>query len=219
MSSRERLVDTMRDLLSRQGYAATGLNQLVAESGSPKGSIYHFFPGGKEQIAAEAVTRAGVEAAAATSLAFANTATAAEAVDAIVGWLGGQLRDSDFRYGCSIAATALQVDAGSERLRLACADAFTTWLDALSDGLTDAGWAPGEARSRATVALASIEGALVLSRAQRSLWPLDHVRRQLSRDLSIDLTAGLAGDLTATATADPTVAGDTDRSGGTARAR
>ena len=62
-SSRERLLDSAVDLLQRQGYRGTGLNELLERSGAPRGSLYHYFPGGKEQIGAEAIARAGGQVA------------------------------------------------------------------------------------------------------------------------------------------------------------
>jgi len=63
--SRDRLLDSAVDLLQRQGYHGTGLNELLERSEAPRGSLYHYFPGGKEQIGAEAIARAGGQVAAA----------------------------------------------------------------------------------------------------------------------------------------------------------
>ena len=51
-ATRDRIVDASAELFRRQGYNATGVKQIVTEAQAPFGSLYHFFPGGKEQLAA-----------------------------------------------------------------------------------------------------------------------------------------------------------------------
>lgn len=172
---RERLIDGMRTLLQTKGYAAAGLNELVALSGSPKGSIYHYFPGGKEQIAAESLRRSGKEAAAATTEAFRRHRSSKAAVVAIVSWQIDQLVHSNYRYGCPIATTALEAASESTLLQEACSDAYSTWLASLSEGLIANGSSRAAAERDSVVMLAAIEGALLLSRAQRSPMPLQHL--------------------------------------------
>lgn len=192
------MIASMQVLLGTQGYSATGLNQLVADSGFPKGSIYHHFPGGKEEIAAAAVRKAGTDSANATRQAFRATDTAADAVVGVITWLAEQLRSSSYRYGCSIAAASLGVGGDAPELRQACADAFESWLDAVADGLVGVGWSADAARSDAGVILATIEGALVMSRATGTTDVLDRVcsdveRRLRERSPGTAITVG-AGD-------------------------
>src|SRR3954467_10507810 len=112
--SRERLLDSAVDLLQRQGYHGTGLNELLERSEAPRGSLYHYFPGGKEQIGAEAIARAGDQpAAAGVHLAAAVVRllrarpSVADAVEALAGLLAAGLEASDFERGCPVATTAL----------------------------------------------------------------------------------------------------------------
>ena len=170
--TRDRLVSTMGRLMQAQGYAATGLNQVVADSGAPKGSLYHYFPHGKEQLAAEAIEVAGEEAAAAFGQAFATEADPVEALRAVVGWLQHELVRSDFRYGCPIATVALETSSQSARIRDACRRAYRGWQVAISTGLQTHGRSPERADPDAVLALCAIEGALLLSRTERSVEPL-----------------------------------------------
>ena len=87
--SRDRLLDAAVDLLQRQGYHGTGLNELLERSGAPRGSLYHYFPGGKEQIGAEAIARAGEQVAAAVAHLLRTKPSVADAVEALAGLLAG----------------------------------------------------------------------------------------------------------------------------------
>ena len=161
---RERMIETMHHQLQSRGYAASGLNELVANSGAPKGSMYHYFPGGKEEIAAAALRQAGVAAGVATREVFRRHRSAAAATKATINWLSTQLVESDFRYGCPIATTTLEMASESQTIQHAC-----------RDGLTSHGIDHRTAKRLGTVMLSAIEGALILSRAQRDVTPLRQV--------------------------------------------
>src|SRR3954453_12156456 len=94
--SRERLLDSAVDLLQRQGYHGTGLNELLERSGAPRGSLYHYFPGGKEQMGAEAIARAGGRGAPAWVPLPAAKPAVADAGEALAGLLAAGLEASDF---------------------------------------------------------------------------------------------------------------------------
>jgi TetR/AcrR family transcriptional repressor of lmrAB and yxaGH operons len=178
-TARDRLVSTMGRLMQAQGYAATGLNQVVADSGAPKGSLYHYFPQGKEQLAAEAIQAAGEQAAAAFGQAFAAEPDPVAALRAVVEWLRHELVRSDFRYGCPIATVALEVSSRSARLRDACRSAYRAWQVTISAGLRAQGRGPERADPDAVLVLSAIEGALLLSRTERSVEPLAVLSRRL----------------------------------------
>src|SRR4051812_5695813 len=112
--SRERLLDSAVDLLQRQGYHGTGLNELLERSEAPRGSLYHYFPRGKEQIGAEAIARAGDQVAAAVVHLLRAKPSVADAVEALAGLLAAGLETSDFERGCPLATPALEGTPGSE---------------------------------------------------------------------------------------------------------
>jgi len=178
-SSRERLLDAAVDLLQRQGFHGTGLNELLARSGAPRGSLYHYFPGGKEQICAEAIARAGGQVASAVAHLLRAKPSVAEAVDALAGLLAAGLEASDFERGCPVATTALEVSAHSDPLRAAADASFESWLAPLRERLEAAGFPGEQAAQRADLVIAALEGALLLARARRDAGVLRGVGRLL----------------------------------------
>ena len=170
--SRQRMIRTMGRLLQRQGFHATGLNQVVAESGAPKGSLYHHFPAGKEQLAVEAVRSAGEHAAGAMASTLASRTTAAEAIRAVVTGMAVALERSGFEYGCPIATVALEVSSDSAPVREACDEVFASWERLIAGRLVADGAAPTAAAETATVVLAALEGGLILARTRQDPDPL-----------------------------------------------
>lgn len=165
------MVRTAAELFRTQGYHATGLNQVLTEGGAPKGSLYFHFPGGKEQLAVEAVALAGSDLRDALTAALAAEPDPAKALPQALEVLGQQLLASDFRSGCPIATVALDAAADSEPIRVACEEVYTSWQAVIAAHVGD--------EDLATVALAAIEGALLLARTSRSLEPLHAVGARL----------------------------------------
>jgi TetR/AcrR family transcriptional regulator, lmrAB and yxaGH operons repressor len=178
-SSRDRLLDAAVDLLQRQGYHGTGLNELLERSGAPRGSLYHYFPGGKEQTGAEAMARAGDQVAAAVAHLLRTKPSVADAVQALADLLAAGLEASEFERGCPVATTALEVAPRSEPIRAAVQASFESWLAPLRERLEAAGFGPGEAQRRADLTIAALEGALVLARARQNADVLREAGRQL----------------------------------------
>src|ERR1700710_2839579 len=110
--TRQRMLDTAAELFHTQGYHATGLNQLISVGGAPKGSLYFHFPGGKEQLAAEALAVSGAQLCEVREKLFVQAPDAATGIESVVNTLAKSLLDSDFRRGCPLATVAL--DAASE---------------------------------------------------------------------------------------------------------
>ncbi len=167
--------------MQRQGFYATGLNQLLTESGAPKGSLYFHFPGGKEQVAAEAVADARERFRAGIERAIGGAASAGEVVRNLVRAMADGLESSGYVEGCPIATVALETSATSEALRSACRAAFRSWEDAIAARLEQFGWEQDAARSFAVVLLAALEGGLLLARTERDVSPLLTVGEQLAR--------------------------------------
>jgi AcrR family transcriptional regulator len=177
--SRDRLLDSAVDLLQRQGYHGTGLNELLERSEAPRGSLYHYFPGGKEQIGAEAIERAGGQVAAAVVHLLRAKPSVADAVEALAGLLAAGLEASDFERGCPVATTALEVATRSEPIRVAVRASFESWLAPLRERLEATGWPREEAARRADLIIAALEGALVLARARQDADVLRDAGRRL----------------------------------------
>ncbi len=177
---REKLIGSAITLFRRQGYAATGLNEILALSGAPKGSLYHYFPKGKEELGAEAVRQAGAAVTAVLGQLRDSTTTAPQFIEAYCTLLGGWVEKSGYSEGCPIATTLLETVPQSERIAAAGRAAFDEWTAIIAAVHQRDGMAPEAARARAGLDLAAIEGALLLMRVQQSPAPLQNVARALS---------------------------------------
>ena len=171
--TKARIVGTAGELFRRKGYTGTGLKQIVAGSGAPFGSIYHFFPGGKQQLAAEVIATSG---RAYQELVMAILDQAPDAVTAVeTGFAAAAetLVATDYADACPIATLALEVASTDEALRTATAEVFASWVDAGAERFVRWGFAPADAHRLAIVLITSLEGAFVLCRAARSTEALD----------------------------------------------
>lgn len=185
--TRQRMLETAAALFHTQGYHATGLNQLVSVGGAPKGSLYFHFPGGKEQLAAEALELSATRLCDALRAVLAAADTPAAAVEAIVDLLAQNLVDLDFRGGCPLSTVALDAAAVSEPIRKACADGYASWTGAIAEALARHGADAETAERLATVALAGIEGGLLLARTMRDVAPLRAVAAHLRTTIEAEV--------------------------------
>jgi AcrR family transcriptional regulator len=171
-TTRDRIVDSSAELFRRQGYAATGVKQIVVEARAPFGSLYHFFPGGKEQLGAEAIRTSG---ALYEQLIPAVFDPAPDVVTGVRNFFAGaaeHLRKTDYADACPIATVALEVSSSSETMRQACAEVFEGWIAAGAKVHAGAGVSREKARELTIAMLAALEGAFVLARALRTTEPL-----------------------------------------------
>jgi TetR/AcrR family transcriptional repressor of lmrAB and yxaGH operons len=167
--TRDRVLKTAAALFRSQGYHATGLNQVLAEGGAPKGSLYFHFPGGKEQLAVESLQLSGSE--------LCEELKQTQSLDEVIELLGRRLVESDFQDGCPIATVALDAAGASEQIRQACDGAYVSWELVIADRLERLGIE--NAQALATTVLAAIEGALLLARTRKDLAPLHRVGEHL----------------------------------------
>jgi AcrR family transcriptional regulator len=173
------MIESAALLMRERGVQATSFSEVLAHSGAPRGSIYHHFPGGKAQLIEEATQYAGEFTAAALAAALAQEDPVA-AIARFTSMWRRILTRSDFADGCPVVAATLEGDAPASA-RAAAAGAFSNWERLLADGLEPHGIAPERSASIATLAIAAIEGAVVLARAQRSTGPLERVADELER--------------------------------------
>ena len=173
------MVVTTAKLLRRQGYNGTGLNQIVAEAEAPKGSLYFYFPGGKEQLAAEAIAASAEYLD--RALVSCERATTVESLDVYLVEAANVLERTGYTEGCPIATVVLEVGVTSELIGKACADAVGVQVDRISRWFERDGLTPEPARQRAQLVYAAIEGSLMLAKARRSVEPLMTLRTQLPR--------------------------------------
>jgi AcrR family transcriptional regulator len=162
--TRDRILFAAAELFRRQGYNGTGLKQVVTEAGAPFGSLYHHFPGGKQQLAEEVIGTAGAFFEALVTSVYDEQQAPEDSVRAVFTGAAETLEATDYEDACPIATVALEVASTDERLREATAAVFARWTEALTERLGD--------RDEALGVIAALEGAFVLSRAARSTEPM-----------------------------------------------
>lgn len=173
VNTKERILAVTAELLGRYGYTGTGLKQIVEQANAPFGSLYHFFPRGKEQLAEQVIHRSGRMYRELWETVFAAAPDPAAAMGHFFVGAAEVLRHTDYADACPIATVALEVASSSEPLRRATAEVFESWIRSVTARLVDAGATKAEARELAIFAIAALEGAFVLSRAMRTTEPVD----------------------------------------------
>ncbi|WP_027343882.1 TetR/AcrR family transcriptional regulator [Hamadaea tsunoensis] len=173
--TRTSMIKSAARLFQERGYEGTSFQDVLARSGAPRGSIYHHFPGGKEELAAEALRWYAQR----TREELGRSENVAEAVAAFLAASRRAMEKTGFVAGCPVAGVALDLaDAGSPLHRVV-AESLSGWLRVLTRALEREGRTPDQARSLATFVIAAIEGALLLSRTERSAQPIDDVSEHL----------------------------------------
>ncbi|AZM54420.1 TetR/AcrR family transcriptional regulator [Streptomyces sp. WAC 01529] len=186
-STRDRIVVVAARLIQRQGYVGTGIKQIAKEADATLGSVYHFFPGGKEAVAVAALAysaeefaemlREGLEGAG----AGAGDGGPGAAIERCAGELAVALRESGWIDGCPVTAAALETLGTDSEIQRVCAEALRGWERIVEERLAAAGLAPGDARELATTVISTLEGAEVTAQVSRSEEPLRAAGRQLAR--------------------------------------
>lgn len=176
---KDNLVRTAMRLFRRQGYASTGLQQIVAESGAPKGSLYHYFPSGKEALGEAVIGMAGKLIGETLSGLAARHREPKKFLQAYCKVMAGWMEESGFRSGCPIATTLLENAPQSPTITAAGRRALGGWIDIVAGVLSNRGRERREARTQAQLIIAAMEGALILSRIRRSARPILDVAKLL----------------------------------------
>jgi TetR/AcrR family transcriptional repressor of lmrAB and yxaGH operons len=176
---RDAIVATAAGLLRRQGYAATGVDEIASRSGAPKGSLYHYFPGGKDEIAVAAVSFAATRVTATLQRLSEQTTSTAALVKAYGRMLRDWMAQSQFRDGCPITTTLLETVPQSAALAAAGREAFGAWCAIIGRALIRDGYARAEARKLSVLVMSSLEGALILARVQGTGNAIDDVTELL----------------------------------------
>lgn len=177
--TRQKILTTTSNLIERQGYHATGLNQIVKESKTPRGSLYYYFPEGKEELASEAVAQRMRQMADHTRHFLGQIDDPVEAIHALIMDMVQRMLQENCCSGAPIAAVALEASNTSERLRKACADGYQGLQDVFAAKLVMGGFSAEKAASLATTINASIEGAVILSRTKQDAQILANVAHDM----------------------------------------
>jgi len=170
--TRDRIIVATNELFRRHGYNGTSLKQISDVSGATIGSIYHFFPGGKEALAVEVIATTGGAYRKLFQLIAADAEDPASAYGDFFDGAAAMLKETDFIDPCPIGTVAREVANTSEPIRVAASEVFASWAQAASDHLRAAGIPLAIADQLAVAFVSTVEGTFVLSRTHRSVEPL-----------------------------------------------
>ena len=179
-STRDHIIQTTSELLENQGYHATGLNEIVRESGAPKGSIYYYFPDGKEGITAEAVMFAGRMVSDRASVQLAELDDPADSIRFFVETIAHFVEESGFKSGGPLTIVSSETATTSDKINLVCREAYELVRLAFQTKLIASGFSEERAVNLAWVIVSAIEGGVILSRTYHTGEPLRKVARELA---------------------------------------
>jgi AcrR family transcriptional regulator len=181
-SSRAKMILATLDLLRGSGLTGAGINPIVEASGAPKGSVYHFFPAGKNQLVTAALKEAERAVGEGFRNVFSQSAPLTQKVRTLFSATATRIDASAFTKGCPVAAVTLDIDDESEELRTVCQGVFATWCEIIAAGLDEVPTA--QRREVAQFILAALEGALILARARATKDPLLQIGALLANTLA-----------------------------------
>ncbi|ADO56742.1 TetR/AcrR family transcriptional regulator [Paenibacillus polymyxa] len=174
--SYENIVQTASRLFFHQGYHATGLNQILAESGSPKGSLYYYFPHGKEELALECIRRGNEFIKQKLKQALSGNENPVVAIQDFIRHTAEEADRLGFDSFMPIGFwAAAETSCISESLRHACVNTFTDWQHIYMERLQESGLDEKKAHSLAVLIISMLEGALILAVTQQSSAPIYNI--------------------------------------------
>jgi TetR/AcrR family transcriptional repressor of lmrAB and yxaGH operons len=183
---RQPIINAAVTLFRRQGFARTGLNDIVDVSGAPKGSLYHYFPLGKSSIAVAAVEEAGRRVVATVERLASECASSGDLLRAHARLLAGWMQKSGFRNGCPITTVLLELAPRERAVTEAGRKAYAARLSILSRKLVEDGFARARADALAVLCTSALQGALVQARVERSGRPIEVTAAELARLLEAE---------------------------------
>ena len=179
-STRDQIIQTTSELLENQGFHATGMNEIVKESGAPKGSIYYYFPDGKEGITAEALLFSGRMVSDRINIHLAKFDDPADSIRSFIETIAHYVEESGFKSGGPLTIVSSETATTNEKLNQVCREAYGMVRMAFQDRLIAAGFTEDKAENLAWVIVSAIEGGVILSRTYHTGEPLRKVARELA---------------------------------------
>jgi len=165
--AKQALLEATIDLMGEKGFFGTGLSEVLNKSQAPKGSLYYYFPQGKNQLIIEALTLAGKQVEEALEEILVAQKTLTTALEEVFHFFADQLEQSDFKKSCPIATVASESASLDNEIRLACEQVYTAWQKKIEAFLTQNGFSDEAARQQASFMLNLIEGNLLMSRVYK----------------------------------------------------
>ena len=176
--TREKMIGGAASLLSQRGLQGTSFSEVLELTDTPRGSIYHHFPGGKDELVAEAIALLG--SVVAERIRNTEADRPEQVAEAFAQGWREFVEATDLKSVCVMSAVTVGAGADSEELLPAVAAAFASWRDALADAYARTGLAKGRSRRLALTSVAALEGAMIVARAEQSMEPFDAVERDLA---------------------------------------
>jgi AcrR family transcriptional regulator len=195
------MVRSAAQLIRRKGVSGTGMREIVSEANAPRGSLQHYFPGGKEELVAEALLWMGGVAARRVRRHAdrLDGAPPSALLEALVEQWKVDLTREEFIAGCPLVAAAADSAATSEQLRAVLVEAFGGWQDPFAAVLTELGVPPERAPQVAMLVICTLEGAIILSRIRHDLAPLDALVAEMGPVVDAAVTNARSGSRSASA--------------------
>ncbi len=184
VSKRDQILRTAWRLFESQGYHATGINQIIKESGVPKGSFYHYFPEGKEGLAVEAIEAISEGISNKLDEVCTSQDDSVVAMAGMIRHIAQRLQETGYREGGPLTTVALETATTNERINEACQQAYGKLHGVLAGHLEEDGFTPDDAAELSTTILAGIEGGILFSRTFHSTRPMEQLARQLEETLT-----------------------------------
>lgn len=173
-TAREKILQTASELMEKQGYCGTGLNEIIQTSGAPRGSLYYYFPDGKEQLASEAILQAGKTVSDRFCERTAAEPNAAQAIRDFLYMVAQRMEETNFYTGTTMTMIAMETAAKSKRINQACQQGYTMLIETFRDKLLSGGMEATRAGDMAEMIIAAVEGGIILSRTYHDA---NHLRR------------------------------------------
>jgi AcrR family transcriptional regulator len=189
IGTKDRILYASAELFRRQGYTGTGLKAIATQAEAPFGSLYHFFPGGKEHLGEDVIRQSGEFFRVVVESVVAPAPDIVTGVRAAFDGAAETLRQTDYADACPIATIALEVASTNERLRVATADVFESWISSGTEWFVDAGIPKTRSRELAIALIAALEGAFVIARATRNTAALEIAGAAMAETVARELDA------------------------------
>lgn len=180
-NAKTRFIETAVILFRANGYHGVGLTEIITQAKAPKGSFYFHFPGGKEELAEQAIRYAGGYLSHVVGKCFKEAPTFKAGIEALINRLAGSFEASGWTHGCPITSVLLDTTPSSERLSLATQEVMEDWIRSLSEQIIRFG-IKQEPRALAVKILVSMEGAWIMSRVLRSREPFEQAAAAIISD-------------------------------------
>jgi AcrR family transcriptional regulator len=192
LAPRERMVRSAAQLIRRKGVSGTGMREIVTEADAPRGSLQHYFPGGKEELVSDALLWMGDVAARRIQrcLDGLQVRTPGALLASILDVWRRDLVREEFSAGCPLVAAAADTATTSTQLRQVLQRSFDGWIEPLSASLEQLGVPSDRSGNLAIVVIAALEGAIILARIRQDLTPFDAVVQELGPLLDATVRPG-----------------------------